>query len=410
MRHLLRPDTHFVHQALSAADDLQLTKPGVKLAWQLFAEPGKKAEFNNALCSGKSCIGLDAGLEPEGHTVINLYNLTASTLSPTQLQFNTIGDQNWKEGPIVDLPQKLGPTPPQGDASGSAAPFAGRDPVTPALAHITYPAASGGFRSCSGALVAERLVLTAAHCFIDSNNGPPLSRMWPGNLPPPAGLNVRLGGLHSPDHPAFPDGSVHTAVAAIHLHPDTKRDLALVELAEPTCLPPLSLSAPVARAGKSSSELIAYGYGVSGIPASAGDEVYDWGRLKRTPLQEEHDIWDYFAFPEQLITFSPTVGGFGVCHGDSGGPVIRKVGATHQLIAVMVARVAGVGPTVQFGDVELAGGRGFTFSRHNACGLDSPRAYVAVRLDGDVPGWISSAKGQHPPAQCLSPQPPAETQ
>lgn len=221
---------------------------------------------------------------------------------------------------------------------------------------------------------------------------------------------MRLGGLHSPDHPAFPDGSVHTAVAAIRLHPDPKRDLALVELAEPTCLAPLSVSAPVAFSRSSSSELIAYGYGVSGIPAGADDEVYDWGRLKRTPLQEEHDIRDYFAFPEQLITFSATGGGFGVCHGDSGGPVIRKVGATHQLIAVMVVRVAGVGPTVQLGDIELAGGRGFAFSRHNACGLDSPRAYVAVRLDGDVPGWISGANGQHPPTQCLPQQPPAETQ
>lgn len=390
----VRPDTRFVHTQLSATDDIQLTDGGLPLAWQLFAKS------YTPLCSGQSCLGIGANQGPEGHTVIDIDNLIASKLSPTQLQFNTIGDQKWKEGPIVDLPQELGPTPPQGDAPGSAAPFVGRDPVTPALAHITYPAVSGGFRSCSGALVTERLVLTAAHCFIDSNNVTPLSKMWPLKLPPPTGLNVRLSGIHSPDHPTFPDGSVHTTITAIHLHPELSRDLALVELAAPSGLAPLSLNEPVGL-GKSKPELIAYGYGVSGTPDSTDKKAYDWGRLKRTTLQEEHQLRARFAFPEQLMTFGAAINGIGVCRGDSGGPVIRKVGATYQLIAVMVARVAGMGPRVAFNDVELVGGRGFAFSRHNACGLDSPRAYVAVLLDCDVKQWIKGFLGGHPPAQCM---------
>lgn len=91
------------------------------------------------------------------------------------------------------------------------------------------------------------------------------------------------------------------------------------------------------------------------------------------------------------------------------GPTL--VGASHQLVCVMLARVVEV--STEEGTqsvVELTSSNGFAFTRHNACGMVSPRGYVAARLDNvAVQDWIDDIAVLQHARLCVPVQPPAAT-
>ncbi len=408
----LRTDTYFTGSSVSVADDASLSFDDEDSRWQLYGSSV------TPLCSGDFCdpTAITAIAPDQVELELNLQ----STSTPQALRFISIDEDPWRQGPEIAIPDDLGealleePGPPD-----SPAPPAVADAVTPAMAHITYPARSGGLHSCSGSLVAEDLVLTAAHCLVEPAANPKAKAIpgWPGQQRVPiAELHVRVGGLGSPDDPSFPEDSSHSAVA-IHIHADRNVDLALIELAKPTGVTPLTLvDSPLVIKNGPLPTFAAYGYGVSGLPPGSGPKRYDWGRLKRTSLKEEFLVRKEFVDDEDLMTFAHPDGSIGVCHGDSGGPVIRVIAGVHQVVGVMFARVVDVDTggvpqgDVPQGDVptkhaiQLLSGRGFAFSRHNRCGLGSPLAYVAARLDrAEVREWLAGFM-QFPPFPKKTPE------
>lgn len=398
----LRTDTYFTGSSVSVADDVSLSFDDKDSRWQLYGSP------ETPLCSGDFC-------DPTAITAIGPHQVELelnlqSTITPQALRFISIDEGEWRQGPEISISDDLGEDPLKD--SDPPTPPAVADIVTPAMAHITYPAKSGGVNSCSGFLVAEDLVLTAAHCVVvepqlKGNAKIPDWPAWP--RVPVADLRIRVGGLGSPDDPSFPNDNSHSAVA-IHIHANANVDLALIELAKPTGVAPLTLVDPLLVMKKGSlPTFAAYGYGVSGLPPDSGQKKYDWGRLKRTSLKEEFWVRKEFINPEDLITFAHPDRSIGVCHGDSGGPVIRVVAGAHQVVGVMLARVVdddtGGVPTKHA--IQRLSGRGFAFSRHNRCGLGSPLAYVAARLDrAEVREWLADfVKSPLPP---FPPFPPFE--
>ena len=381
-RHLcMRADARFTGSDVYPGDDLPLSFTEKQMKWQLHDAS------RNPLCSGDSCKA----------TVLPLLAVDQFTLeldvsksgAPRTLRFIQLDDNVWRVGPEIRIPKDLDPPGVITDPDpGFAEPVTDSDVITDAMAHITHPAESGGVRSCSGFLVTDQMVLTAAHCLVEPSilNYSKIPG-WPGwGVVPAATVDVRVGGLHGPDDL---DGNMQTAVA-IHIFSDPDVDLALVELAGFPGVTPLSMNLQAAGPGDSST-LVAYGYGVSGSLPDADGTSYDWGRLKRTLLEEESSVRPSLGNAAKVVTFAPPPG-MGVCHGDSGGPVVRTIDGTSAVVGVMLARVVAVGDEL-FSDkyFDLLGGAGFAFSRHNDCGIGSPLAYVAARLDRpDVQKWLAS--------------------
>ena len=399
----VRPDTKFTGGQILAADDqapLELGLMGVK--WQLHAGSGAQP-----LCQGGSCIAFNGGLE-DGFASLSIVGLKSNVVDPpTQIRFTSIKDQQWSEGmgPLVEIPAGIGPAPQPGLEPLAAGPVAPSS-YTGAVAHITYPLNHGGLASCSGVLVAEDYVLTAAHCIARESSDimNAMQSVCPA-LSIPTGFRVRIGGLGSPDSSSFPLDMQHTA-KTIHLFPDGDVDLALIRLGEPSNAKPIPLIGLAHQISRPAAMYTAYGYGVSGVPAAPTQDAYDWGRLKRTPLAvcADTSVQNRFSNPHELMSFQPSIGEIGVCRGDSGGPVLGTFGAAERVVAIMILRVLG-SSRVDFEseDIEMVAGRGFAWSRHNACGRASAAAYVAVRLDKPrIHGWLMSFLGSEPTTQCFA--------
>ncbi len=194
--------------------------------------------------------------------------------------------------------------------------------ATPASADPDPMAAAGriedivGGGSCSAALVAPDVVVTAAHCLESKED--------------PTALQFRTGGY--PDAPAF-------AVDQIAIHPLYDRindpwpwrfrfDMAVAHLGEAV---PADVAVPFAPGGE----------------ASVGEALYlvSW-RSGSRPRQRTCPV---IAGIYGLVTLACEVRG-----GESGAPVLRKTASGLQIVAVISSRVnQGSQPVAQASDIHL---------------------------------------------------------
>ncbi|NRA66471.1 MAG: trypsin-like serine protease [Pseudobacteriovorax sp.] len=160
-----------------------------------------------------------------------------------------------------------------------------------------------GFNYCSGTIVAEDKILTAAHCldFVEDAQS----------------IVVRFG----PDLRSVRYGRV--ALGTPRIHPTL--DLAVLQIENlPQGYYPAKIFPPSARLRKYDSVVIA-GYGQTGSERDNFAEFLRWGTTKFDQFLSEVEYEDGSVYPS-ILRFRGRADQAAVCNGDSGGPIFRKIG------------------------------------------------------------------------------------
>lgn len=166
-------------------------------------------------------------------------------------------------------------------------------------------------KTCSGSIVAEQWVLTAAHCVFDFNSG------FPQRPAPYVAVNIGRDSNNPLES---------LSVAEVIVHPDyvegdTVNDIALVRLTRPISLEvqrmllPLSFDFDSTVADLDGLELQAGGFG----------QTEDGGSnpFRRWVTMEAANA-SGFTDPDRDLFVVPVESGTGVCFGDSGSPIVRR--------------------------------------------------------------------------------------
>jgi trypsin len=166
----------------------------------------------------------------------------------------------------------------------------------PAVALLLADRGNGPEPDCSAALVAPKLLVTAAHCA----SGPVTDRVW-----------VTFDSRYAPGSALLP-GTLHPDPAWSPAAKDT-HDLAVVVLDEPAPVTPLALppAGLLEKPALKGTELVSVGYGYA-------DRSFDFDGYRRVSTAS------FTSLKPTELKLSQKPGG--VCFGDSGGP--RLSGST----------------------------------------------------------------------------------
>ncbi|KAK7864783.1 hypothetical protein R5R35_012276 [Gryllus longicercus] len=208
--------------------------------------------------------------------------------------------------------------------------------------------------NCAGTLIAERYVLTAAHCVVrrtsqvvsvrlgEYNTATPIDckelQFQPQRqacLPPPIDVDVQ----HIVTHPDYNRATSYHDIALLQLAWPV--DFVREEFVRPVCLPAAADLQNFALDGK---KLVAAGWGTADLKTGQGSEVLLDVVVPAVGLQQCQEAYrriktSRVLMPQQLCAGGEK--GRDSCTGDSGGPLMRE------------ALVAGEAKTVQFGVVSF---------------------------------------------------------
>ncbi len=224
----------------------------------------------------------------------------------------------------------------RGDRGGAIARITGGTPV----ASTSYPscvflAGPGREWSCTGVLIAPRVILTAAHC------GDGL-------------VEALLGGNAIPTISG--GGGVIVPLTKMIVHPDyggtsgadaNRHDIAVAILDQPTDLAPVGLATDDELAAAGTVHLVGYGFNDSA--ASVGLGVLRWVEVELGPVKTRADQ-DHRGFESEHgytadTEFVAGRKGLGrdTCNGDSGGPAYLRDGGTVRLAGLTSRATRGHG-------------------------------------------------------------------
>jgi secreted trypsin-like serine protease len=267
-------------------------------------------------------------------------------------------------------------------APATASVIGGRTASIAEFPWLAYIAVNGedGVYSCTGAVVAPRVVLTAGHCIEKETELAPL---------PPTQFRVITGIADVSQATAANVSQVSRAV--FYPNFETARlqiDAGLLVLQAPVSAPPLAIASGAdAALIKAGTPISIAGWGLTAPRANIGPAVPRTGELTlrsqaacRRGTRPYEPLYSPAGQICALDTPDRTVSG---CFGDSGGPAIaRRADGTPVEVGIVVSG----GPE---------------------CSREVPNVYTSVtKISGWVSGWIASAESGAPPPPTPKASPP----
>ncbi|MEM9601456.1 MAG: serine protease [Pseudomonadota bacterium] len=180
--------------------------------------------------------------------------------------------------------------------------------------------------ACGATLIADRWVLSAAHCFFDSAGAPELAT----NVAVELGVTDQTTGVQTP--------VFFGIVSRIIVHPDydadsSLNDIALLELPQAVPLAPMALPGDFEAVARVGETAVVAGWGRTSEGGDTSPQLLQVG----VPVVSNTQCGDTYANmngPAMVCAGGLPSGGFDACQGDSGGPLFVARGG--QLVQVGV--------------------------------------------------------------------------